>query len=226
MPIVTHWGGSVSAGSRSPEEPAVVVLGGGGHAVVVIDACQALGRSVAGVLDPGLEVDTAVLGAPLLGDDARIEDPAFVEGHEFHLGVAECGVRTRLAGTLQRYGARAATLCHPAATVSAHAQLAPGCFVAAGAVVGARARLGAHALVNTGASVDHDCTVGGCTHVAPGARLCGFVRCGDGVLVGSGASVVPSCSLGDGCIVGAGAAVLKDVSAGTTVAGVPARPAR
>lgn len=207
----------------SGEGRPIVVLGAGGHAAVVIDACRALGRAVAGLLAPEPERGLEVLGAPLLGDDGLLRDSAFVERHDFHLGVAEVPLRVRLARVLEQSGAGAASLCHPAASVSPQAELDAGCFVAAGAVVGPRARLGRHVVVNTAASVDHDCVVGAGSHVGPGARLCGFVRCGEAVLVGAGACVVPSLTLGDGCRVGAGAAVIGDVAAGTTVVGVPAR---
>jgi serine O-acetyltransferase len=46
---------------------------------------------------------------------------------------------------------------------------------------------------------------------------------GDRVTIGAGAMVLGGIRVGDGATIGAGAVVLADVSAGATVAGVPAR---
>jgi serine O-acetyltransferase len=47
---------------------------------------------------------------------------------------------------------------------------------------------------------------------------------GNGVNVGAGAKVLGKVTLGDRAQVGANAVVVKDVSAGTTVVGIPAKP--
>ena len=49
-------------------------------------------------------------------------------------------------------------------------------------------------------------------------------RIGNRVTVGAGAIVLGGISVGDDAMIGAGSVVLGDVPAGTTVAGVPARP--
>jgi UDP-perosamine 4-acetyltransferase len=52
----------------------VIVLGGGGHAKVVIDALLAAGATVAGLCDPALAVGVdGPLGIPILGGDEALD---------------------------------------------------------------------------------------------------------------------------------------------------------
>ena len=116
-----------------------------------------------------------------------------------------------------------ASVVHPQASVSRHARLGPGCFVAAQAVVGPNAAVGVSVIVNHGAVVDHDVNVGDFSHIAPLAALGGGAQLGRRVLVGSGASVLPGVRIGDDVVIGAGAVVAHDLPEAGTYAGVPAR---
>ncbi len=51
------------------------------------------------------------------------------------------------------------------------------------------------------------------------------MRVGVNAWIGAGATVLPRITIGHDAIVGAGAVVTEDVPDGTTVVGVPARPA-
>jgi len=91
------------------------------------------------------------------------------------------------------------------------------------AVVNVDAVLGIQCIVNTGAIVEHDDLLEEGVEVSPGAVLCGRVECGDYCWFGAGSTVLPRTKLSSDAIVAAGAVVAKHVSAGTTVAGVPAQ---
>ena len=203
----------------------IIILGGGGHARVLIDACRAAGAPLAGVLDrvPPDHAD-ALLGADYLGGDERLDDPALVGAHRFIIGVGAQNARRRLSRQLEAVGALLATIVHPAAWVSPHAVLGAGTLVVAGAVVNAGSRVGRSAIINTGCSVDHDNKLGERCQIGPGARLTGTVACGDDVVIGAGAVVIPGVTLGEGAVIGAGAVVLRDVPPGATMVGNPARP--
>jgi sugar O-acyltransferase (sialic acid O-acetyltransferase NeuD family) len=204
----------------------IVVLGGGGHALVVIDTLQCAGSDVAGIVAPA-PVE-AILGVPYLGSD----DFLLARGNE----------RVRLAngmGSIDASGARAALferfiaagfefvqVIHPSATVARSARTGAGVQILAGAVVQPGAILGRNVIVNTRASVDHDCVVGDHVHVAPGVTLSGGVVIGAGAHVGTGAVVLQGRTIGARAVVGAGAVVERDVPAGAVVVGVPARERR
>lgn len=203
----------------------LVVLGAGGHALVVLEALDALGWEVAGLLDDRADAPP-VLGRRVIG---RLTDLPALPTRGITAAVVAVGDNaTRLALGLAalRAGLSLPALVHPAALVSPSARLAEGVQVMARASVGPLAVLGRLALVNTGAIVEHECEIEEAAHVAPGVVLCGRVGVGARVLVGAGAVVAPGLTLGAGCVVGAGAAVLRPVPAGTVMAGVPARPLR
>jgi len=203
----------------------LAIVGGGGHAKVVIDIARRLGVwRIAAVLDdaPGA-AGKMVLGCPILGGTERLRDFAR-DGAAFVVAIGTNSVRQQLQERAAGLGLRAVALIHPAAVVAESAVVAPGAVVMAGAIINADARIGEGAIVNTGALIEHDCRLGDFCHVAPGAALCGAVTVGARSLVGVGASVIPGISIGDDCVVAAGAAVVQSVVSGSRVAGVPARP--
>lgn len=202
----------------------VIVLGGGGHALVVIDTLRAMGRTVAGYLAP--QPGDPVAGAAWLGDDSHLDglDPAAVELALGLGAVRPSPLRRHLFEGLKMRGFRFATLVHPTAVVAPGVELGEGAQIMAGAVLQPGVTIGANAIVNTRAAIDHDCRVGDHAHIATGAALSGTVRVGEGAHVGTGAAIIQGITLGPGALVAAGAAVVRDVAAGSRVAGVPARP--
>lgn len=193
----------------------LVVIGGGGHAKVVVDAWLAAGRapgtvevrdddaSRAGRLLEGLPVQVPAVPPPA----AR---PAPGPGPDagFHVAVGSNAVRRDLWARAVAAGLQPAAVVHPRAAVARSAVLEPGCFVAAQAVVGPGARVGRGAIINHGAVVDHDCVVGEFAHVAPMASLSGGARLGAGSLLGSAACVLSGIVIGDWIFVSAGTIVI------------------
>lgn len=208
---------------------ACVVIGGGGHALVVIEAMQLEGRftPVAIVDADPASCPQDILGVPVRGDDSTL--PALIEegATRFVVAVGAIGrpqVRRSLFESASAAGLTPATVTHPGAIVSAHATVGAGSQILAGAVVNARTRLGSNVIVNTGAILEHDCQIGDHVHIAPGSAVAGGVAIGAGSHVGIGSSVKEGVTIGASVVVGAGAAVVSDVDDGLVVTGVPARP--
>jgi sugar O-acyltransferase (sialic acid O-acetyltransferase NeuD family) len=202
----------------------LVLVGGGGHALVVTESGTASGWSVVGFLDD--EADAALGRSPnqilrvgKIAELTRIGDRCWI------LGVGSLEFRGVLIERLAQMelGRGVRTVVHPTASVSPTARLGNGVFIGPGAIVNARAMIMDHAIVNTGAIVEHECTVGFNSHIAPGAILAGRVRIGSHTLIGIGARVLPNLSVGDRSVVGAGSVVIRSVVDGQTVVGVPAR---
>lgn len=209
----------------------LVILGGGGHALVVAEAAFLAGQPIAGFLDDNPAAPLAAIlidlphpfAAPVcLGPLESLHQLA-----ERHWIVALGDLKqrrelVRRIGQHRDLSGRARAVVHPTAFVSPSAVIGAGTYVGPKAVVHARARVGAHAIINSGAIVEHDCVIEDNTHVAPGAVLGGAVHIGCDTLVGIGARVLPQVKLGHGCVVGAGSVVLGAVGDGAVVAGVPA----
>ena len=195
----------------------VMLIGGSGHAKVVIDCIRSAGDTPVGILDDGLAVGTRVLDVPVLGTTDGWKDYA---GCSFVIAIGSNAVRRRLAKTVQ---ARWYSAIHPKAVVSEYASLGQGTVVMPGAVINAGARVGDHCIVNTCAVVEHDCYLEDFVHVSPKAALGGTVTVGNGSWIGIGAAVRNNLEICGGCVIGAGAAVVKNITQPGTYVGVPAK---
>lgn len=196
-----------------------MVIGGGGHAKVVISTLQAAGHQVSAIFDDNARKwGSEIFGVRVRGPIAEANDAQAPLGI---IGIGDNALRRKLAQRLDKV--RWATAIHPTAYVDRSVQLQPGTVVFAGAVIQPDAMLGHHVIVNTGASVDHDCAIGDFVHLAPGVHLAGNVRIEEGALLGIGTSVIPGRRIGSWTTVGAGAAVVGDLPPGVVARGVPAR---
>jgi acetyltransferase EpsM len=198
----------------------LLLIGGGGHALVVAETAFDSGWTVAGFFD---DREDAPL-ASLVERRGGVRDAVAVlrsDGGLAVMCVGDLAARAALLNDLS--GVAWARVRHPSATISRRAEIGAGVFLGARCVVNIRANVGDHAIINTGAIVEHECVIGPNVHIAPGAVLCGNVRVGAGTLVGAGARVIPGVTIGERCLVGAGAVVVRDVPDGLTVVGVPAR---
>jgi len=207
----------------------LVVVGGGGHAKVVIAIIRKLeDLAVEGYVDPhdmGI-----VLGAPYLGNDSSLQ----VLVDEKGVGAAALGVghpsdstrRRSVAERLKSLGYSLPEVVSPNAVVSPDVSLGAGAVVMDGVVINCGSQIGECAIVNTGAVVEHDCRIGSYVHIAPGATICGGADVGAGTLVGAAAVVLPGCRIAPDSTIGAGAAVTRPCVESGVYIGVPARRVR
>ncbi|HZJ50132.1 MAG TPA: acetyltransferase [Actinomycetota bacterium] len=213
----------------SGSRPRVVLLGGGGHARVLLD-CLLLcgGTEIVGMLEAdSSRVGAVVYGVSVLGNDDLLAELVGRGATHFIVGigsVGDNGARRRLFKMGLAQGLRPLLVRHPSAIVSPRAQVGEGCQLLPGCIVNAGAVLGQNVLVNTAAIVEHDCVVADHVHLATGSRLASTVRVEEGAHLGAGAVVRQSVKIGARAIVGAGAVVVRDVPGGAVVVGVPARP--
>ncbi len=201
------------------------VYGASGHGKVVADILLARkDPSFVGFVDDREELQgTHVLGFPVLGNGHWLEGEILKEHVTVALGVGDNFIRQRLAGRCLAWGAELATPIHPAASVSASAQVGSGSVIMAQAAVNPNARIGRGAIVNTGAIVEHDVVIGDYAHIAPNATMGGASSLGEYAFLAMNATVLQCVSVGSHSIVGAGAVAVHNIPDHVVAFGVPAR---
>ena len=205
----------------------LLVLGGGVHARVLIEALLRAERRPIGIVDsdPALR-DQTILGIAVIGGDGAVltYDPGsvrLVNGVGNRATMESPGLENRRA-IFERFSAKGysfAQVVSRDASVASDLTVGEGAQIMAGSVVQPGCRIDANSIVNSGAIVEHDCTIGAHSHIAPGAILCGGVTVGSGSHVGAGAVVLQGIRIGDGVVIGAGAVVRRDVKSGAAVTG-------
>ena len=194
----------------------LVLVGGGGHCKVVIDAVKSSDQfELCGIVDPNLDRGISILGIEAIGDDSRLLE-LFRQGVKNAFitvgSIGDCSNRKRIYDNLKNIGFQLPVVVHPKAVIARDVELGEGTFIAAGAVVNPGVRIGKNVIINTSVSIDHDCKIADFVHIAPGATLCGGVEVADSAHVGAGAKVRQCVKIAKNYLVKMGTVVTKDLS--------------
>lgn len=191
-----------------------IIIGGGGHAGVLLEL----------LLEQGL----AVIGyTNCVEDDAEIfnysPDEIFLVNGVGSVNFSSLANRRDIFEKFRARGYKFPSIISKHAVVSNNAKICDGVQVMRSSTVQSRAKIGENSLINTGAIVEHDCEIGAHVHIASGAVVCGSVSIGNGTHVGAGSTIIQGVSIGENSLVAAGSVVIRDVPPNSTVMGVPAR---
>lgn len=204
--------------------PAVVLIGGGGHARVIADIIETAGEyRIAGFTSGEGIGAPPLLGYPCLGGDDALGGICTGGVAYAFIAIGDNARRRACTATALAAGFELCNAISPHAVVSRHAAIGIGAAIMPGAVINAGARIGDGVIVNTNASIDHDCAIGDFAHVCPGCALAGCVTVGEESLLGTGCRVVPGVTIGRESQVGSGSVVTRDIASHTVALGVPAR---
>ncbi|MCH4293880.1 acetyltransferase [Shewanella sp. 3B26] len=193
---------------------AVLVIGAGGHAAVVIDILRQLNCTVLGIVSKEQPKPLAVFeGLTWYSSDDDVlsfdKDSVLLVNAIGSLPGQE--VRFKVHQKFKQHGYSFMTLVSPKAIVSEFAFLAEGVQVMPGCIINANASIGVGTILNSGSIIEHDCVIGKHNHIAPGAVLSGAVDTGDYVHISTGARVIQGLHIGECTLVGAGATVTKNL---------------
>jgi UDP-perosamine 4-acetyltransferase len=201
------------------------VLGGGGHAKVVITVLKRSGYDILGYTDAADR--GAILSVPYLGTDARLAGVLLDHPRcGAVVGVGKIDVsprRSAIQSEAVALGFEFPPIVSPHAVINEGVRLGAGTVVMDGVVVNSGTEVGQACILNTNSSVDHDCRIGRNVHVAPGATLSGGVTVGDDCMIGTGSTIIQGLKVCADCLVGAGATVVTDLTEPGTYVGTPAR---
>lgn len=189
----------------------IVVIGGGGHAKVVISLLKKKrDYKICGytdVVDKG-----SILDVPCLGDDSVLGD--LLEHDEVSnvvIGIGDTGnasLRMSLIEKALRMGFSFPAIISPQAVVNEDVTFGEGTVVMDGVVVNSGTKIGRFAIINTHSSIDHDCVICDFVHIGP-VTLCGGVTVGYNSLIGL-VVITQYRNISECCTIGAGAVVTSD----------------
>ena len=202
---------------------AVIVLGAGGHAKVVIELLVASGQRVAYCIAGPGSPSHCMNVEVLIGDDhlQRLHGEGYRAAFP---AVGSNAIRERIGLEAIRLGYRLINAISPQAMVSPSALLGHGVAIMCGVVINASTKIDDFAIINTGATVDHDCHIGAAAHVAPRCALAGVVTVGRQAFLGIGTVIIPGITIGEQATVGAGSTVVADIPPSVLAFGNPAKP--
>lgn len=205
----------------------IILLGGGGHCKVVIEAILSRGEfKIVGIIDKNKKKGQKVLGFPIIGNDEEIKN-CFNQGIKNCFvafgGIVESGLRLMLVNLVKEIGMSFPNIIHKNSSISHSVIMGEGNYFGQGVIVNSDAKVGNHCIVNTAAIIEHDCCIGDFAHIAPGVLLSGAVTVGNGTLIGIGTSIVQSITIGRNSIIGAGSVVVKDIGNNIVAYGNPCK---
>jgi sugar O-acyltransferase (sialic acid O-acetyltransferase NeuD family) len=209
----------------------IAIIGAGGFAREVAwlleDISAATNQDASAYVAAGFLVSDASRLGPC--DSAIAGDFSWLESNyvdALAMGVGTPAVRLKLAEELKTRFPHIVwpALVHPSVKWQRRTmEVGEGTIICAGSIATVNVRFEPFCMVNLSCTIGHEAVVGrGCV-LNPTVNISGGVELGRGVLVGTGAQILQYVKVGEGATIGAGAVVNKDVSAGTTVVGIPAK---
>jgi len=201
-----------------------IIIGGGGHAKVLIDMLQEQECKIIGYTEM-IDKKESILGITCIGSDDEIlkyncEDVFLVNG------VGSTGDQSHRKNIYESYTSKGyifPAVVSASASISRDAEVGIGVQIMRGALIQPGVKIDVNVIVNTGVMIDHDCIIGKHVHIAPGVTISGGVTIDEMSHIGTGAKIIQGINIGREALVAAGAVVINNVSEKTCVKGVPAK---
>ena len=187
-------------------KPNIILIGGGGHCVSVIDVIENDNKfNILGILDSNIK-ENNVLGYKILGGDNLISE-LVNENTYFLITVGQIksySTRKKIAKILIENKAKLATIISSIAYVSKHATIGEGSVIMNGAVVNANSTIGKNCIINTKSNVEHGVSIGDFCHLSTCAVINGDSVIENGTFIGSNATISNDVLIKENSIISAG----------------------
>jgi sugar O-acyltransferase (sialic acid O-acetyltransferase NeuD family) len=204
----------------------IVVIGGGGHAKVLVSILRKLHQyriiGYVDLKDRGLLIGTRYLGGDEILPTLAAERP----GLKAVMGVGQVGTgrnRAQIDERMHALGLIFPSIISPHAIVNEEVTIAGAVTAMDGAVINSGALIGKGTILNSNSTVEHDVCLESWVHLAPGCTISGGATVGQYSMIGAGSTVIEGRQITHDCIVGAGAVVIEDLTEPGTYVGCPAR---
>ncbi len=208
----------------SPHKP-TIMLGAGGHALVLLDLMQQMEIELIAVVSPSVPQIDELKQYQWINGDENVTD---FKNTEFYLinGIGSTGkidARASVFNYHSEHEYNFISLSHPTASISKlNVKLGKGFLALANSLIGPSVSIGYNVLINSGVIIEHETTIGDHSHVASGSVICGNCVLGKRVHIGAGSTINQNINIGDGAVIASGSVVIHDVEPYTLVAGIPA----
>jgi len=203
----------------------IVIIGGGGHAKVLINVIKKSQLFEAyGYVDHN---DRGILlGVNYLGSDDVLND-IFSQGIKYAaIGIGQVQVtqrRQEIVDRVREVGFKFPVIVSKDAIVNEDVLVGEGSQLFDGVVINSGTRIGNFSIINTKSTIEHDCTIGKYCHVATGAVISGGVEVGDFSMIGSNAVILQYKKIAPRTLIGSGGVVIKDITEPGKYVGNPVR---
>lgn len=203
----------------------IVIIGGGGHAKVIISVLKKIGEYIiAGYVDKENHGD--ILDAKYLGSDEILTDLYIGGNINATLGIGQVNTtrkRFEVVNKIKSIGFRFPKIISKNAIINEDVNIGDGTQILDGVVINSGSKIGSFTIINTSSTVEHDCIVGDFCHIATCATLSGGVEIGDFSMIGSNAVIVQYKRITSNCLIGSGGVVINNIDIQGTYVGNPVR---
>lgn len=187
-------------------KPNLVLIGGGGHCVSVIDIIENGNEfNILGILDSNI-TENNILGYKILGGDDLI--PELVNENTYFLitvgQIKSYSIRKKISKILIKNNAKLATVISSLAYVSKHASIEEGTVIMNHTVVNAKSKIGKNCIINTMSNIEHGVLIGEFCHISTCAVVNGESIIGNGTFIGSNATISNNTTVKENSIISAG----------------------
>lgn len=201
----------------------IIVIGGGGHAKVVISILKKIDRfNIIGYSE--LENYGQLLNISYIGNDNLVIEKYADKSLNVILGVGQIKSTELRKHLVEKYinaGFNFPAIISPHAIVNESVVIGNGTIVMDNVIINTGSKIGNYSILNTSSTIEHDCNIGDYVHIAPGTTLSGEVIVGNSTFIGAGSTIANSVSVSENCIIGAGSLVRKDISQSGLYVGNP-----
>ena len=189
------------------EKPNIILVGGGGHCVSVIDVIEQQGKyNIKGIIDIKENIGKNVLGYKIIGSDNDLQD-LFLSCPNAIVSVGQIkssALRIHLFQKLKTIGYHLPIVISPLAYVSKLALIGEGAIILQQALVNAGVKIGKNCIINTKANIEHGVQIEDFCHISTGTIVNGDCIVSRETFIGSNATISNGVTIPPNSIISAG----------------------